>query len=473
MEFDFHYFTEHINSMASVFSVEVFPDGSYGNIRLVTGNAIFFKKSDDDHEKIGEDALYKTEFSPDEPYENYMPKDKNFEEFCYRSAIQNETLHTYIHPERMPMWLHLTAIPLKTDKPNIGYCAFVQSFSEAPDYSLMSNTDPVVSANVLQICMRLRGSNEFKNTIHDVISDIRKMCKAEHCCILETDSAARKCSVLCEALSEDTKLSSLNKYVHDDFYDVVDTWHGTIAGSTCVIIKDEKDWEDLKRSNPVWYNSIKPTGAKNIVLFPLKYHDETLGYIWAVNFDADKTLKIKEMLELSTYYIASELAGYKIFNKLEILNSKDMLTGILNRNAMNNRVDTLIAEGKDSSEPVCIIFADLNGLKQVNDNDGHFAGDLLLKDAALTLQKHFPEYEIYRAGGDEFMVLAMVNDRAKLEKQILKFKKATETPDGGVCFAVGWSYSTVCDIRTALHEADVNMYADKEEYYNKYPERRR
>ena len=78
MEFDFHYFTEHINSMASVFSVEVFPDGSYGNIRLVTGNAIFFKKSDDDHEKIGEDALYKTEFSPDEPYENYMPKDKNF-----------------------------------------------------------------------------------------------------------------------------------------------------------------------------------------------------------------------------------------------------------------------------------------------------------------------------------------------------------------------------------------------------------
>lgn len=41
MDFDFHFFSEHINSMASVFSVEVFPDGSYGNIRLVTGNEIF------------------------------------------------------------------------------------------------------------------------------------------------------------------------------------------------------------------------------------------------------------------------------------------------------------------------------------------------------------------------------------------------------------------------------------------------
>ena len=71
------------------------------------------------------------------------------------------------------------------------------------------------------------------------------------------------------------------------------------------------------------------------------------------------------------------------------------------------------------------------------------------------------------------MVLALESNKDKLEKQILKFKEATATPDSGVCFAVGWSHSTVGDIRTALHEADVNMYADKEEYYNKYPERRR
>ena len=472
MNLDFHFFTEHIKSMASVFSVEVYQDGTYGNIRLVTGNAIFFKKSDDDHEKIGEEALYNTEFSPNQPYEYYMPKDKNFEEFCYRSAIHGETLHTYIHPERMPMWLHLTAIPLQSDKPNIGYCGFVQSFSEAPDYSLMANTEPDISSKVLQICMKLRSSTDFSSSISEVIKDIRDLCDAEHCCILQTDFSQRKCSVLGEALSEHTDLLSMKKYVDDDFFAIVDTWEGTIAGSTCAIIKDNRDWEELKKTNPVWYNSIMPSGAKSIVLFPLKYHEDTLGYIWAINFDVNQTMKIKEMLELTTYFLASELASYQLFERMETLSSKDMLTGIFNRNAMNNRIDFLLTSENKHNDSVCIIFADLNGLKQVNDNEGHFAGDLLLKDAALTLQKHFPDYEIYRAGGDEFMVLALESDIEKMIKRISEFKSATSKPEG-VCFAAGWSYETVKEIRKAMHNADENMYADKEEFYRKYPERKR
>ena len=102
----------------------------------------------------------------------------------------------------------------------------------------------------------------------------------------------------------------------------------------------------------------------------------------------------------------------------------------------------------------------------------HFAGDLLLKDAALTLQKHFPEYEIYRAGGDEFMVLALEPDKYKFTKKVERFKADTSARDT-VCFAAGWSYETVGNIRKALQTADTNMYADKEEFYKKYPERKR
>ena len=35
-----------------------------------------------------------------------------------------------------------------------------------------------------------------------------------------------------------------------DFITIVDTWHDTIAGSTCAIIKDDADWEELKKTNP-------------------------------------------------------------------------------------------------------------------------------------------------------------------------------------------------------------------------------
>lgn len=371
----------------------------------------------------------------------------------------------------MPVWLYLTAIPLKSDKPNIGYCAYLQSYTKVPDYALMTNIDPDITSRVLQISMKLDSTTDFNAASSEVIKDIRDICNAEHCCILLTDFNQRKCSVLCEALSEDTTLASMKKYVDDDFFTIVDTWHSTIAGSTCAIIKDDNDWEELKRSNPVWYDSIKPAGAKNIVLFPLKYRGETLGFIWAISFDVSQTAKIKDTLELTTYFLAAELASYQLFKQMETLSAKDILTGIFNRNAMNNRVDGFVAD-QSNTEPICVIFADLNGLKTMNDTKGHFAGDLLLKDAALTLQKHFSEYEVYRAGGDEFMVLALESDKEKLLNRIKRFKANTSEPDG-VCFAVGWSFGTACEIRKALHEADENMYADKEAFYNKYPERRR
>ena len=51
-----------------------------------------------------------------------------------------------------------------------------------------------------------------------------------------------------------------------------------------------------------------------------------------------------------------------------------------------------------------MVFADLNGLKRINDCDGHQAGDLLLKNASMALQNAFIGDEIYRAGGDEFLI---------------------------------------------------------------------
>ena len=471
MEYDYKYFIEHIAPTASIISVQTFPDGSYGNIRFLTVNSTSMEKQQEFYEKVGADAMYNVEVKEDLPYERYIPKDKNFEEFCYRSAILGETLHTYIKPERMSVWLYLTAIPLKSDKKDVGYCAYIQNVTEAPDYSLMANIAPDISANVLRICMKLRSSTDFTESINGVVSDIRELCGSEYCCILNTDFSQRKCSVLSEASNIENKKISMEPFINDDFFSVVDTWHNSIAGSTCIVIKDERDWAELKASNPVWYNSIKPIGLKNIILFPLKYHAETLGFIWAVNFDTEQTLKIKEMLELTTYYLSSEIASYHLFKKIETLSKKDVLTGVFNRNAMNNRIDYFVAGISDPDSPVCIIFADLNGLKHVNDTKGHFRGDLLLKDAALTMQKHFPDYEIYRAGGDEFMVIAIEPDKEAMAQKIEEFRKAASDPDG-VCFAVGYSYGTIIDIRNTMHRADKNMYADKEAFYQDHPERK-
>ena len=56
-------------------------------------------------------------------------------------------------------------------------------------------------------------------------------------------------------------------------------------------------------------------------------------------------------------------------------------------------------------ENYAVVFADLNGLKRVNDEKGHNAGDRLLRTASAKLSQVFCDCDIYRAGGDEFMLI--------------------------------------------------------------------
>jgi diguanylate cyclase (GGDEF)-like protein len=461
---DLNEFVKQFKPMTCIISVETFPDGSYGNIRIITGNEPYLASTQ---------RSFGKEFVPDMPYEHYMLKDLNFEDFCYRCAVLGKTLHTYIHPERFDFWISLTMIPVASDKENIHYCAYTQELSKKADSELMSDLSVETSNAVIRTCIKLKGADDFQETMNEVIADIRDICDASHCCILLSDFTNRKCSVLCEALSATTTLASMKKYVNDDFFAIVDTWPDTIAGSTCVIIKDDHDWAVLKERNPVWYESMLSAGAESIVLFPLRAGSDILGFIWAINFNVENVVQIKETLELTSFILASEVATHQLFKRLEQTSSMDVLTGVFNRNAMNNRVDSLCAgEPKKPVTNVGIVFADLNGLKRVNDNQGHYAGDLLLKNAALILQKHFQGCEIYRAGGDEFMILAPDIPEERLEEMIEELRADTSDPDS-VCFALGSSTASAESIRKALRAADERMYADKKEFYHLHPELKR
>ena len=212
------------------------------------------------------------------------------------------------------------------------------------------------------------------------------------------DSYERTCKVIGEAFSEDTDLIPMENYLDENFYSIAESWEGTIAGSNCLIAKNEQDMEVVKERNPVWYKSLTDAGCHTIVLFPLKRGNQLLGYIWAINFNSESAVKIKETLELTTFILASELGNYLLLDRLKVLSSKDMLTGVMNRNEMNNYVDALCAGEKDIVRSVGVIFADINGLKVINDVEGHNAGDISIKNAANTIREVVDEKNIFRAG---------------------------------------------------------------------------
>ena len=161
-----------------------------------------------------------------------------------------------------------------------------------------------------------------------------------------------------------------------------------------------------------------------------------------------------------------------LLEQLETMSTVDMLTDVYNRNAMNNKVSDFVTSSDDNAEPFGIVFTDLNGLKRVNDSDGHFAGDLLLKKAAILLQEVFSGDEIFRAGGDEFMMIVSGSTEQEFEKKIQTLRDKANDPEN-VCFAIGSCYdANGRDIRRAMHIADEQMYKDKENYYKLHPERK-
>ena len=86
----------------------------------------------------------------------------------------------------------------------------------------------------------------------------------------------------------------------------------------------------------------------------------------------------------------------------------DPLTGLNNRRAWDQLLSTEESRCRRYGHPACILALDLDGLKQVNDSQGHAAGDELLRKAANVLRASCRAEDIVaRVGGDEFAILAV------------------------------------------------------------------
>ena len=220
--------------------------------------------------------------------------------------------------------------------------------------------------------------------------------------------------------------------------------------------------------------TVSPQQHLDIIKFTLDYVDGRVPVIAGAGSNCtresiemiENVLKIKETLELTTFFLASEISNYLLLDKLKVLSTIDTLTSVRNRNEMNNRVDRIVA----GNEPVPqgVLFADLNGLKRVNDEQGHAAGDKMLCAAASILQSVFQDGVVYRAGGDEFMILVNEISEDEVQDRVARVHFLSGKTEN-VRFSIGVCYGKK-DIRKAMRLADERMYAFKNGYYEAHPE---
>ncbi len=400
---DFQTIVDGICKAACIVSVEKIDDDSYGKIRIVTGNRAYI----DTIEKPVGMEMMTNKFIPDREYTNYVPKDLNFEEACYEAAVKKKCVNSYARPARYEVWFNMSFIPLSQDKGNICYCLYIVEVNLKPDAKRMSTVSADIASYVLETCIKLQNPDDFKEVMKEICADVRDLCDSEHCCILLMDTEKRKCSVLCEAFSKDTDLLPMDKYVDDAFYDIAYSWLDTIGGSNCLIVKNDHDMDLIKERNPIWHNSITSAGGRTIVLFPLMFKDELLGFMWAINFSDDKALMIKETLELTSFILASELYSYRMVEHLKYMSYTDALTKLPNRFASSDYVADLIKR----NEKFTVVSIDLNNFKSVNDTLGFKAGNKVLieiskrwKSVSERECSECREY-ITRINGDEFLLI--------------------------------------------------------------------
>ena len=158
--------------------------------------------------------------------------------------------------------------------------------------------------------------------------------------------------------------------------------------------------------------------------------------------------------------IAIALFVYYDFSILQ-LTKKDTLTGVLNRHAFDSAI-------KDNQQGInALVSIDMNGLKEINDKKGHFAGDKALATLALCIVKATkPGQLAYRVGGDEFMVICWRSAENDIKRLIERVEKNVDRTE--YYCAIGYSYTAdgTKTISEMKEEADDAMYKQKDIFYS-------
>ena len=141
----------------------------------------------------------------------------------------------------------------------------------------------------------------------------------------------------------------------------------------------------------------------------------------------------------------------------------DHLTGILNRHAFDQMLAQALAPGH-GGEAVLLAMIDLDGLKSINDSQGHARGDALLCEFARLLGTLRDGHTtVFRLGGDEFAVLGDARDEGRLCAALPMLEarlRAGGFPDSGVSFGLA-SGREARSAEALVHLADERMYAHK------------
>ena len=241
--------------------------------------------------------------------------------------------------------------------------------------------------------------------------------------------------------------------------DICRGWYDMFGKDKDIVIADI---DKLKVEEADVYDILSRQNIKALVAVPL-YTDGKISGFYGVDNPPQKYMEYAHnMLQIVGYFISSCIRRRNLLMQLENMSYKDALTKLGNRFSVEKFVKRL-----DKNKCIGAVYCDITGLKNVNDTQGHEAGDKLILRASDCLKKIFSDYGIFRIGGDEFLVLCPEITEDDLYKKTEQLKECSKKSNSLMAVGAAWRENFYEGLDKLLTESEHNMYIDKSEYYRK------
>ena len=226
---------------------------------------------------------------------------------------------------------------------------------------------------------------------------------------------------------------------------------------------------------------------QNDTLLKMEFINGKIMLVTASPVTVDNKVYIVELIKSVSQagsIMNNEKNSYSIQNLLDEMNDaaiKDELTGIYNRRYINENLTIDINASMLYNQPLCVIMADLDFFKVVNDTYGHVVGDWVLKDFAKILKASIRSNSdwVGRYGGEEFLIVLRntdANNGFKVAEKIRKLVENNVFAYKGIEIKISASFGAYSIINTSdmkltvdelVNHADKNLYLAKNSGRNK------
>lgn len=202
------------------------------------------------------------------------------------------------------------------------------------------------------------------------------------------------------------------------------------------------------------YQLLAPQGITSLVVVPLLKENQIIGLMGVDN--PRKKPDDLSLMKMIAQFVSNDIEKRRILKELEKSSQIDLLSKVFNQNRYLMDLEKLIGE---KERPIGVIFLDLNNLKEINDTCGHDIGDELIRKTASILYTVFPK-EVYRIGGDEFVVLSRITEAENFYGKAESLREQFGKEKVQISMGVDW-YSGGDSLRESISRADERMYVEK------------